>query len=108
MKQGLTFLKWLTEVAKNLAKEPTPEEAAALPTTLEQRIAVGLVEARARECKHMATDLRLSSSGSLPGVQKIAQYIDNRGLELDQLSLELCKKYPPEVREIEPPSNLIM
>lgn len=84
---------YLTTTAAGLVKDDEAAERA-IATTLEQRIAVGLIQARAKECEAIATELMLKNNGSR-AVTEIALHLRERALKLEHIGLDLCKEYPP-------------
>ena len=95
---------WLTETAANLAKEP--EHAAEcdglrctcgyVPSVLDQRIALGLLQARALECRELANNLRMSGLTLKHQIAAdFAQVLSMRSHMLEQRALQLCDQWPP-------------
>ena len=101
---------WLTETAANLAKEP--EHAADcdglrcacgyIPSVLEQRIALGLLQSRALECRELANNLRMSGMTLKSNLAaEFAQVLTMRSHMLEQRALQLCDQWPPSNEPIE-------
>lgn len=92
---------WVTTLAAELAKDDAAAERQ-YTTTLEQRLAIGLIQARALECRHHAGQLRLESTNPmLPMLQQtalltVANRLLDRSHKLEQISLGMIEKYPPD------------
>lgn len=108
---------YATTTSKALATEPAhkmecqvvdmtvPCDCGFFPSTLEQRIAVGLVTARALEGRHWA-DVLLREHRDNPFAIALARHLARRSHKLEKLGLEYCKEYPPaddRLGEPEPP-----
>jgi hypothetical protein len=64
------------------------------PSVLEQRIAIGILQARALECRHWA-DVLLTQHRDHPIAVKLARHLAVRSQKLEKLGLDLCKVWPP-------------
>lgn len=109
------FDTYLTQTAANLAKDPehapecegsqAPDESATRcrictcgfhPSVLNQRIAIGLLQARALECRELADNLRLSGVTLKSNLAaEFAQVLTSRSHMLEQKALVLCDQWPP-------------
>ncbi len=110
------FEQWLKESVEKLI--PDPSHAAGCPTiaddesdevladyqecacgmvpsTLEQRLAIGLVQARALELRTMATEMQLKNLNQTPPGAWLFQRLWDRSHKLEQIGLKLCESYPP-------------
>lgn len=87
--------KYLIENATELAKDDAAAERTT-PTTLEQRIAIGLVQARALECRHLAGQLQIYGLTRIPQIRALWAYYIDRSSKLEAIGLEMCEKYPPD------------
>lgn len=90
------FEKWVTEFAASLEKEDAEADPPRdMQSTLVQRIAIGLVQSRAAECRHISGELLLRNPGSqLAGILSLR--LSDRSHKLEQIALEMCTKYPPD------------
>jgi hypothetical protein len=86
--------KYLTETAKNVS-ENDAEAQRAIVTTLEQRIACALAEARALESRHLANEFRMKISNPPEVLIRLANAMDHRADELIKHCMKLVKQYPP-------------
>lgn len=96
------LLRWVTQFASELVK---PDDVAARPkpTSLEQRIAIGLVQARAAECRAIVGQLRLSGLTLKSHVASgMAETLTQQSHVYEQLALRMCDQYPPSA---EPPAE---
>lgn len=84
--------RYLILTAKEVEKSDAEAQRPML-TTFEQRVAVALCEARAVECRHWATELRIR--GTHPVARDIANAMDKRADKLQKKAIEMCGKYPP-------------
>ncbi len=90
--------KWLTEMASNIAAEDEPA-GRPIETALEQRIAVGLLQARAAECRALAGELQISGATRNQVVRMMWAKLLDRSSALEKLGLELCETWPPLCEE---------
>lgn len=101
------FEEWLTKTAAGLVPDPqhAPSCAALVGgecdcgivlSSLEQRIAIGLVQARALECRSLAAQLQIRNLQNTPDGAYLFTKLWDRSHALEKLGLELCKQYPPD------------
>src|SRR5579885_3289272 len=89
------FEIWFTNMARELAKSDAVAERSK-PTTIEQRIAVGLVQARAAECRAIAGDLHKQGATMQSRVAaQLANLLAQQSHVYEQIALRLCDEYPP-------------
>lgn len=99
--------EYVTKVAAALAKDPEHDPGCQwltgsldscncgyVPSTLEQRIAIGLVEARAIECRYWSTKLLSKFLGEVWAVW-LSKHLDERARKLGVVGLSMCKTWPP-------------
>lgn len=81
---------WITTTAAQLVHEdPT------LPTTPEQRIAIGLVQARAKECRAIANEMLVNGGTRNPVLYSVYAALIDRSSKLEKLGLDMVTEYPP-------------
>ena len=97
--------KWLTEVAHNTALEDREAERS-IETTIEQRIAVALLEARAAEARNVAGELQIVGLTQHPIFYKMMLKLQDRAKELQSEGLKLCSQWPPVVDQEAPKPRL--
>lgn len=108
------FETWLTTTVAALIPDPTHSPSCAamvggecgcgmVPSTLEQRLAIGLVQARALELRNMATEMQLKGLNTSPPGAYLFQKMWDRSHKLEQIGLSLCAAYPPSDAEEETP-----
>ena len=85
--------KYLRETAASLA------QGRQVPSTFEQRIAIGLVQARALELRHLAGELQIHGFTRHPLIKGLWAKMIERSSMLEPLGLEMCEAYPPDHRE---------
>lgn len=97
------FSMWLTNFAAVLAADPRhtlecdlnmgagPCNCDYHPSVLEQRIAIGLIQSRALECRHWA-DVLIREHPNDPIAIALARHLARRSHKLEQLGLDLCKE----------------
>ncbi len=98
---------WLKEIIEKLVPDPThapscaahvnaPCDCGMFPSTLEQRLAIGLIQARALELRSVATKMQLRGlDRKSPQGAWLFQQLWDRSHELEQIGLSLCAAYPP-------------
>ena len=93
------FLRWLQEhVKKVLASDE--ELARPVPTTLEQRLAVAVLQARAKECRAIAGYMDVQGiSGHSAVTAGVRNFLLTRSDEIEALGMELVSKWPPLTEE---------
>lgn len=85
--------RYLTQTAAEVAKDDAQaRDRGDLKTTLEQRIAVALMEARALECNYTAGEIRLKTNN--PTLLQFARALDERKHKLTARAIEMCKIWP--------------
>lgn len=97
----LLFLRWLTDMARNTAADDEPA-GRNLPTTLEQRIAVGLVQARALECRELANQLLVAGLTRMPHFHMMYAKLLDKSSEYERMGLKMCETWPPMPEEPQP------
>lgn len=89
---------WVTDLAKELLKDDEEAERTipgrTEPTTIEQRVAVGLLQARATELRELAPQVAKLFNGHVL-CQQIASEMVKRALLHEKKAMELCVVYPP-------------
>src|SRR5579872_843117 len=99
--------RWLSEMAAAIAQDDE-SFGRQITTTLEQRIAVGLMQARAAECRSLAGDLQIS--GLIQQHKFIhamwARLLD-RSSDLEQMGLKMCETWPPVIEPEPEQPNLV-
>lgn len=100
------FETWFTEIAKALIQD---DETAGrqIASTVEQRISIALVQARAAECRHLSGELLLHYPTE-PLLRALSMRLSDRSHKLEQLALALCMTYPPDTPTEPSPSPLIV
>jgi hypothetical protein len=98
--------KWLTEVSQNTAMEDEPAERS-IETTIEQRIAVALLQARAAESRNIAGELQIAGLTQNPIFYKMMLKLQERSKDLEAQALKLCTEWPIEVDEETPKPKLV-
>ncbi len=104
------FEQWLQTTVAALIPDPEHAPSCAamvggecgcgmIPSTLEQRLAIGLVQARALELRNMATELQMKGFNQNPPGAYLFTRMWERSHKLEQIGLELCKAYPPSEPE---------
>lgn len=93
-KQLSAFLTIMLDQAIQLAKDDEAAERG-VPSTLEQRICIGLVQARALELRTVAGTILLKGLGANPMALKLSMAMRERSHKLEQLGLALAKHWPP-------------
>lgn len=101
------FIKWAEKTLKALWRD-APDELGCDCTgglqnaegwsALEQRLAIGLIQARAMECRDLASSLLINQPGSL---KQIIFDLNDRSSKLEAVGLKMAKQWPP-VEEEEP------
>jgi hypothetical protein len=76
--------KWAMETAAQLAPELTGVDRL--------RVALGLLQARALECRHVGGTLLVQSSQS-PASRALALHLDDRSAKLEEFATKLAEKY---------------
>ncbi len=100
------FQSWLKESVEKLIPDPThapscaahvdaPCDCGMVESTLPQRLAIGLVQARALECRALAAQMQMRSLQNNPDGAYLFTKLWDRSHTLEQIGLDLCKKYPP-------------
>ncbi len=100
------FEQWLKESVERLIPDPShapscaahvdaPCDCGMVPSTLEQRLSIGLVQARALELRTMATEMQLKGLNQTPPGAWLFQRLWDRSHKLEQIGLKLCESYPP-------------
>lgn len=99
--------EYVTKTAAVLGKDPVhdvgcqsvemsvPCDCGYHPSTLEQRIAIGLMQARALECRFWAGKLQVNFPTNPFAVWLAGQLMD-RSHKLETVGLAMCRVYPPE------------
>lgn len=88
-------LTWALKVAVELAKD---DESAGrlLPTTIEQRMVIGLLQARAQECRNAAGQLHMQgATRENPIALRLAMWLTGRSEKIEQMGLSLAENWPP-------------
>lgn len=85
--------EWLLRLSDLLARDDADEPGRETRTTLEQRIAIGLIEARARELRARAGEIQMGSRNQY--LLGYAARLRDRALELDRIGMALCHEWPP-------------
>ncbi len=104
------FEQWLKESVEKLVPDPehkddcaaglgVPCDCGMVPSTLEQRLAIGLVQARALELRTMATEMQMKNLTQTPPGAWLFQRLWDRSHKLEQIGLKLCESYPPAPAE---------
>ena len=93
--------KYLTETAAEVAK--SDEQAGrSITTTLEQRIACALAEARALESKHLAGEFRMKIANPPEVLIRLANAMDHRANEMIKRSMKMATEPYPPLDTLEP------
>lgn len=116
----MSALAMIVTTAAALAKDPVhaihchntnmvaPCDCGFIPSTLEQRIAIGLLQARALECRHWSGKLLVGFPGN-PFAQQLSKHLSDRSHGLEMMGLKMCREYPPgEQQDVQEGSNLII
>ena len=115
------FQEWLEKTVEGLIPDPEHDPSCAariggececgyVASTLPQRLAIGLVQARALELRNMATQMQLRNLQSSPPGAYLFTRLWDRSHKLEKIGLEMCKTYPPvegEPTEEESVSRLV-
>jgi hypothetical protein len=64
-------------------------------TTLEQRIAIGVIQARALECRHQAGEIALRIGLNQPFFRMYHSQLIERSHRLEQFGVQMARQYPP-------------
>lgn len=80
--------------ALNLPLDPTSAEMEEAKRELSQRIAAGLVQARALECRHLAGEL-IVNNPSHPIIASVARECWERSHKLEAIAMQFAKEWPP-------------
>jgi hypothetical protein len=106
MAQLSAFLTMMMDQATELAKDD--ETAQRPPSTLEQRICIGMIQARALECRHTAGSLLIYGQRVVQrfplnqraavgqAITAISVQLRERSHKLEKLGMDLARKWPPE------------
>jgi hypothetical protein len=86
--------QWFQDVARAAAKSDEEMERPT-PTTVEQRIAVVLAQARAAECRHQAGEIALRIGLNQPFFRMYHSQLIERSHRFEQYALQMAAQYPP-------------
>lgn len=101
------FEQWLTSTTAALAPDPTHAahcrvvdmstkcDCGFIPSTIHQRLAIGLCQARALELRTMATEMQVKGLNQSPPGAYLFTRLWDRSHKLEQIGLALCTQYPP-------------
>ena len=104
---------WLVQTAANLAKEPEHADdchsqyangsctCGFHPSTLQQRIAIGVLQSRALECRELVDHMRrtgMTLKSQIMG--QFAEALILRSRMYEQKALQLCDQWPPSEEAI--------
>ncbi len=63
-------------------------------STIQQRVSIGLTQARAAECRHIAGEMRLKGLTQIPMMSQLAMWLTDRSHKLEQLGLRMVTEWP--------------
>ena len=94
------------QIAADIAKDDEAAERG-VETTLEQRICVAMIQARALEARTQAGFLLIKQVGAgEPAAARMAQLISvalrDRSTKLEQIAMDLAKNWPPQPLSFDP------
>lgn len=84
--------KWSRDFADSLAQDDITASRT-VETTLEMRIAVGLVQARALECRQLAGTLQVQGLTRNPMFQQMWARLIDRSSDLEKLAVEIGQNW---------------
>jgi hypothetical protein len=90
---------WIVQLAEQIAPDDAEcprhdQNGDLLPTTLVQRVSIGLLQARAKECRSICGELQIQGVASRPDVQPIFAWLVERSSLLERMALGACTKWP--------------
>lgn len=89
--------QWLLETSREILKSDQEAQRTVI-TTLEQRVACALLQARAKECRHQAGEIELKNPGNST-LRAMAAYLRERSHKLEEMAMAMVGNWPPkEVR----------
>lgn len=90
----------VTKMAAELVKDDAQAERP-VATTIEQRIAIGITQARAQEARQIAGQIVQKGLRQLPIMDEMYQYLWDRQAQLEDMAIKMVAVYPPDT-QVEP------
>lgn len=92
--------QWAVELARGIAQDDVAA-GRSIETTLEQRLAIALMQARATEARHWSGQLLIHLPHE-PIARELSARLSDRSHKLEAIALEMCTVYPPTTEPVGP------